>query len=149
MADTDARVKIAGSEYWLMIDPDNGTNYSNLVCITDHNLSGSNATNSSTTYCGSFSAPGDQTQSLGFNGLIVKDPETGEISAPDLFTLFQNRTPFAWKYGALIPTAGDITKTGHGYFSAYGENFSASDFGKMSGTIAVDGPITQTIEVGS
>lgn len=144
---TDTRMKIAGGEYWLFIDPEGGTNYSNIVCLTDHNLSLSNATNTTQTYCGSFSTAGDQTQSIAFNGLIVLDPETGEISAPDVFTLAQNRSVFSWRYGRGVdPTAVDFIKSGSGFFSAYNENFTAADFATFGGTIQVDGDVTQEFE---
>lgn len=145
---TDNRLKIAGGEYWLFIDPERDGSFDNIVCLTDHNLSLSNATNTTQTYCGSFSTAGDQTTSIAFNGLIVIDPETGEISAPDIFTLAQNRSVFDWKYARGVdPTAVDFIKSGAGFFSAYNENFSASDFATFGGTIQVDGPITQEFEI--
>lgn len=144
---TDNSIKIAGGEYWLFIDPNNGTDFSNVVCLTDHNLNLSNATNTTQTYCGSFSTAGDQTKSVDFNGLITLDAETGQISAPDIFTLAQNRSVFSWKYARGVdPTSVDIIKSGSGFFSSYTEGYSASDFATFSGTIQIDGDITQEFE---
>lgn len=143
----DNRQKIAGGEYWLFIDPNGGTDYSNVVCLTDHSLTLSNASNTTQTYCGSFATAGDQTKSIAFNGLIVIDPETQEISAPDLFTLAQNRSVFSWKYAkGENPSSVDFIKSGSGFFSAYNENYTASDFAQFGATIQVDGPIIQEFE---
>jgi hypothetical protein len=145
MADTNIDAK----EYWLFIDPAGGTDYSNVVCGTDFNLSLSNSTNNRQTFCGPKSTPGDQTVTIPYNGEIIKDPTTGELSAPDIFTLAQNQTTFSWKSGKLNPGAGDITKTGRGYFSSYQETFNSTDVAKFSCTITVDGLVDQVIETGS
>lgn len=144
-----AETNISGGEYWLMIDPEDGTDYSNVVCLTDHELSLSNSTQTKQTYCGPLSIPGDQSQSIAFNGIIVKDPDTGRLSAPDVYTLAQNKTTFSWKSGSLNPEGGDITKTGRGYFSAYREGYQSADLASFSATLQVDGTVAQVIETGS
>lgn len=144
-----AQTNIDGGKYWLYIDPLGGTDFSNLVCLLDHTFTMSNSTNTRQTYCGTKSTPGDQTQSVAFNGEIMINPDDGNLSAPDVFTLTQNQASFSWQIRAETPIAGDITKTGNGYFSAYNENYTAANVAGFGATISVDGDVVQTIEVGS
>ncbi len=141
--------EIGKSAYALFIDPLGGTDYSNIICLTDFNIALSNSTNTKTTMCGTISSPGDQSVTIPLNGVIEKDVTTNEISAPDLFDLAQDSRTFSWKIQAVDPVALDITKEGRGYFSSYNENYTGTDFAAFGATIAVSGPIVQTIESGS
>ena len=144
---TDNRTKIAGAEYWFFIDPTGGEDYSIVVCLESHSLSLSNSASTKTTYCGSVSTPGDQTKSWDMSGIIVKDPTTGEISAPDLFTLAQNKSTFGWKSAKGVdPTNADFIREGKGFFTSYSEGYTSTDFATFSGTVSVDGDITQEFE---
>lgn len=140
--------EIKGGEYWLMIDPAGGTDYTNLVCLTDHDINLTNSTQTKQTYCGPLSVPGDQSQNISFNAVIIRNPDSGRMSAPDIYTLAQNKTTFSWKSAAIAPINGDVTKTGKGYFSSYREGYSAADLASFSATLQVDGLVTQTIETG-
>jgi hypothetical protein len=140
---------ISGGTYWLYIDPAGGSNFSNIVCLTDHSFTINNTTSTRQTYCGTKSNPGDQTQSISLNGEIMTDADTGDVSAPDIFSLVQNKTTFTWKISPETVGADDFVKTGSGYFSAYTENYTAADVAKFSATISVDGNVTQTYATGS
>lgn len=135
--------------YFLFIDPANGTNYDNVVCLNTFDFAFATSTNNSTTMCGPSSSPGDTTATINLSGETLLDPLTGKISAPALFTLTQNRTIFSWLIGKLIPTAADMTKTGHGFFSNYTENYSATNKALFGATISIDGTVNQVIETGS
>jgi len=144
-----AEEKIGSSTYFLFIDPLGGTAYSNVVCIENFDISGSVGTTDASTMCGPDSEPGDISASISLTAQTLLNPDTEEISAPDLFDLFNNKTTFSWKIGKAIPGATDFTKTGDGYFSAYGEQYSKDSKGKFTATITVAGSIVQTIGAGS
>lgn len=140
---------ISKSTYFLWIDPAGGTDYSNVVCLTSHDFNLSNSTINGETYCGPSSSPGEQTQTINLSGETLLDPDTGKISAPDIFTLAQDNTIFSWMIGVAVPAPGDFTKTGDGFFSSYTENYSATAKGLFSASISVDGDVVQTVEAGS
>lgn len=137
--------KIEANSYFLFIDPAGGTAYDNVVCLINHSFAGTTETNDASSMCGPDSSPGDTSATIPFTGFTMLDPATGEISAPDIFTLWQDKTNFAWKIGKATPETGDMTKTGTGYLSAYGENYDNGQKGQFSGTITVTGPVTQTV----
>jgi hypothetical protein len=139
--------KITGNNYFLFIDPTgpDGTAFSNIMCLVNFNFAGTTGTTDASSMCGPDVSPGDITATVPFTAQTILDPATGEISAPDVFDLWQNRDSFSWKIGRVTPAAGDITKTGNGFFSAYGENYDLNAVGAFSGTISVQGPITQTV----
>ncbi len=137
--------KIAASTYLLWIDPAGGTTYDLVACLNNFGLSGSVSTNDASTMCGPGSTPGTLTYDIALDAVYIINPDTGIISAPGLFDLFQNRTSFTWKIGPAIPAAGDVTKTGAGYLSKYDEKFDKAAPAGFSGTITVDGLIDQDV----
>ena len=144
-----AEAKISPSTYFLFIDPLGGTAYSNVVCLENFDFSGSVGTTEASTMCGPDSAPGDITASISLTAQTLLDPVSGKISAPDLFDLFNDKTTFSWKIGKASPDATDFTKTGSGYFSAYGEQYSKDANGKFTATITIAGAVVQTVGSGS
>lgn len=135
--------------YFLFIDPANGTDYDNVVCLLTFDFAYATSVNNATTMCGPSSSPGETTATINLSGETLLDPDTGKISAPDLFTLIKNRTTFSWMIGKLTPAGGDVTKTGSGFFSNYTENYSATAKGAFGATISIDGDVTQVVEAGS
>lgn len=146
-----AERKIKPSDYLLYIDPNGGTSYSNVVCLESFDLSASVGTTEASTMCGPDSAPGDITASISGTGQTLLDPDTGKISAPDLFDLLQDKSDFSWKIQRAggNSVAGDFSKSGDGYFSQYSENYTKDANGKFGFTIAVKGEMTQVIASGS
>lgn len=141
-----ATLKITADTYFLFIDPAGGTSYDQVVCLTDFNYSGSTGVNDASTMCGPDQSAGDLSSTIGLNAAYMLDPATGEITAPEIFTLWQDKSIFGWKIGKATPEAGDVTKTGQGFFSAYGETYQRGQPAGFSATIAVKGSITQVIE---
>jgi len=137
------RQVIARTNGLLLIDPAGGTDWQLPICLTDVTLNGTTATNNSSTFCGDVSQPGDKSSTLNITGAQFLDPDTDEIDFGSLFTLWNNSTVFSWKLGPIAPIAGDIIKTGLGYFSSYGETNNNSG-ASWSGTIQTTGGITQT-----
>lgn len=138
--------KIEKATIFLFIDPAGGTDYSNVVCLENFSFSRSVATVDASTICGPDSSPGDITGSVNMAGQTFLEPDSGKISAPDLFDLIENKETFSWKISPAVPVNGDMIKTGNGYFSSYQEDYNFSDNGKFSATISIAGNVTQTIE---
>jgi hypothetical protein len=138
--------KIPANSYFLLIDKTAvGTTYDNVMCLINFSFDASSAVNDDSTMCGPDNSAGVQTATIPFTGKTFIVPGTGAISAPDIFTIWQNKTTIAWKIGKATPTTGDMTKTGKGFLNAYGEAYDTNATGNFSGTITVTGPITQAI----
>jgi hypothetical protein len=138
--------KIPANSYFLLIDKTGvGTTYDNVMCLINFSFDASSAVNDDSTMCGPDNSAGVQTATVPFTGKTFIVPGTGAISAPDIFTIWQNKTTIAWKIGKATPTTGDMTKTGKGFLNAYGEAYDTNATGNFSGTITVTGPITQAI----
>jgi hypothetical protein len=138
--------KIPANSYFLLIDSTGaGTTYDNIMCLLNFSFDATTAVNDDSTMCGPDSSPGTQTATVPFTGKTFLQPGTGNISAPGMFTLWQNKTAIAWKIGKATPAAGDMTKTGKGFLSAYGETYDTGITAGFSGTINVTGPVTQTL----
>jgi hypothetical protein len=138
--------KIPANSYFLLIDKTGvGTTYDNVMCLINFSFDASSAVNDDSTMCGPDNSAGVQTATIPFTGKTFIVPGTGAISAPDIFTIWQNKSTVAWKIGKATPTTGDMTKTGKGFLSAYGEAYDTNATGNFSGTINVTGPITQAI----
>jgi len=140
-----AALKIEPNTYLLFIDPLGGTSYDEVVCLTNVGFAGSTAINDNSSFCGPDSSPGNLTSTVAVAGQIMLDPESGEITAPSLFTLWQTKASFGWKIGPAVPAAGDIVKSGNGFFSAYNEDYPNGNIGVFNATISVQGDITQTV----
>jgi len=143
------KTKIQPKQYFLFMDEEGGTDYKTIVCLLDHTFSSNIAVNDASSMCGPDSAPGDQTSNISLNGQLVLDPEADEISAASIFELHQNKTTIGWKIGRGVPEAGDVTKEGTGFFSAYTETSNKDNVTTFTAQISVKGLITQTIETGS
>jgi hypothetical protein len=143
---TATGTKIPANSYFLLIDKTGvGTTYDNVMCLINFSFDASSAVNDDSTMCGPDNSAGVQTATIPFTGKTFIVPGTGAISAPDIFTIWQNKTTIAWKIGKATPTTGDMTKTGKGFLNAYGEAYDTNATGNFSGTITVTGPITQAI----
>jgi hypothetical protein len=141
-----AERKITGNSYLLFIDPAGGTSYDLVVCLLNFSLAATTASNDASSFCGLDSTPGDQSATIPFTAQTLLDPDDADQdSAPTVFDLWQDKTTIGWKIGPVTATGGDMTKTGQGFFSAYGENYDNNAVGQFSGTISVKGDITQTV----
>jgi len=139
--------KIAANSYLLFIGEAGGSEYLNIVCLTNYNISMTIETVDAGSQCGPASFTGELSANIPFSGFTLLDPVTGEISAPDIFEIAKNKTVFNWKIGPAVPVPGDMVKTGLGYFSAYNENYDEGKFGAFGGTITVSGDVVQSITI--
>lgn len=144
-----AERKITSKTQFLFIDPAAGTDYLVVSCLNSVNYNLSVAVQDASSYCGPDQSAGDITSTIGLDAQYLLDPDIDKISAAGIFTLAQDKTTFSWKIGPAVPEAGDITKNGLGFFSAYAETHSKDTVSGFTGTIAVKGETTQTEETGS
>lgn len=141
-----AERKINAKTVLLFIDPLGGTAYSTVVCVTNIDFGITNNEVDADSFCGPDKIPGTQEYSSSFDAQILLDPNTGKISADEIFTLAQNRTTFSFKISPAVPVAGDIVKTGQAFFSEYSENYSTDSVATFTATLGVKGAVTQTVE---
>jgi hypothetical protein len=140
-----AETKIDANSYFLFVDPAGGVSYKDVVCLINFSFAATTTMNDASTMCGPDTSPGDQSSTIPFTGQTMLSPDTGRTSAASLFTVWQDKTLVGWKIGKATPATGDMTKTGQGYLSAYGENYDNGQKGQFSGTITVAGDVTQAI----
>lgn len=134
-----------GSDIVLAIDPNNGTNYYLIVCLTTNSLERTTAVIDAGSKCGPLLLPGVQSITLPFTFNDMFDTNNGEISESNLHPLWASSQTISWKFGKLIPAAGDVTYTGAGYISDLKTSAALNQPVQTTGTISVQGNITQLI----
>lgn len=139
------RRQIAGKDIILAIDPAAGTNYDLIVCLTSNSLERTTAVIDAGSKCGPELLPGIQSITMPFAFNDVFDTANGEISESALHPLWASSQTISWKFGPVTPVAGDVTYTGLGYISDLKTTAANNQQVQTTGTISVQGNITQTI----
>jgi hypothetical protein len=139
-----AQRKVIGKDILLFIDPNGGTQYETLVCLTSNGLNRTTSITDAASKCGPDSQPGSQTISIPFSGQIAVDPDAGKASEGDLHGLWADSTQIGWKIGPAIPIDGDVIYEGKGFISDLSstQDMNGATF---TSTIAVSGAVTKTI----
>lgn len=143
-----AERKVNGKDILLMIDPAGGEAYKTIVCLTCNSKKLTTAILDAASKCGPDSQAGAQTVLVDFTGQVVVDPDADRVSEGDLFPLWKNSTKIGWKIGPAVPTGGDVSYTGTGFISDLSDTYDMNG-ATFTGTIAVSGTPTQTIEPAS
>ncbi len=138
------RREISGNDVVLQIDPDGGTNYILLVCLTSNSLERTTNEIDAASKCGPNLLPGTQQIKVPFEFIDVLDTTNSEISEEALHPLWANKSIISWKFGKVSPAAGDVTYTGTGFIGQLNTTAVQNDVVKTSSSIAVQGTITQT-----
>ncbi len=138
------RREISGNDVLLAIDPAAGTNYNLIVCLTSNSLERTTAVIDAGSKCGPNLLPGVQTITMPFAFYDVLDTANGEISEEALHPLWAGSTTISWKFGKVTPEEGDVTYTGLGYISDLKTTAAQNQPTSTTGTISVQGTITQT-----
>lgn len=114
--------------------------YKMVVCAEDSNLDGSTEVNTRDTKCGVYKTFGNTSWTLTGSGMANATPDSDEVSADEILTIFQDGTPVLWK---ITHTTGDtiIYRQGQGTFSAYSETHPAADLVGFDYTLEVDGDV--------
>lgn len=140
-----AERKINPKDTLLFIDPLGGTAYDTVVCLTGIEFGITNNEVDADSFCGPDKVPGTQEYSSSFDGLILADPDTGKISAAEIFELAKQRTVFSFKIAPAVPVEGDMVKTGLAFFSEYTETFSNDAVAAFTATLGIKGSVTQVV----
>lgn len=140
-----AKREISGNDILLAIDPDGGTNYILLVCLTQNSLERTTNVIDAASKCGPNKLPGVQDIKVPFTFYDALNTANGEFSETALHPLWANKTTISWKFGPSIPVAGDVTYTGKGFIGQLNTAAAQNAAVTTTGTIEVQGTITQTV----
>lgn len=126
--------KVAGGTMLLMIDPNGGSTYETVVCLTSVTKNDSVSVVDASSACGPDKSPGTLELSYGFEGFLLQDPNTG-VSGTDLRILLRNKATIGWQIAPVSPQIGDEVESGTGYLSELSATFAFDSAGTFSGTI--------------
>ncbi len=143
-----ARREISGNTILLSIDPNNGTDYKLVVCLTSNSLNFATNQIDASSKCGPSILPGTQTFTAPFEFHDVLDTTNSEISAEALYALLISKATFSWRWGAAIPAAGDVVWTGNGFLATLNLVAAQNTPVTGSGEIAIQG-IPLAVKTGS
>ena len=130
-----AEHKIEGSNMLLFIDPDGGTDYNIVVCLTSVGKADSITVVDASSACGPDKSPGTLELSYSFEGQHLQDPTTGSISGTDLRILLRGEQTIGWKIAPETPVSGDEIESGTGFLSELSSTYAFDTVGTFTGTI--------------
>jgi len=137
--------KVQGGNMLLFIDPNGGTNYDMVVCLTSVGVSMSVQPVDASSACGPDKSPGALDISYNFEGQHLQDPNSGRISGTDLRILLNAEQTIGWKLSPETPVDGDEIQEGTGFISELSSTYNYSEVGTFSGSIMPYG--TPTVSV--
>jgi hypothetical protein len=143
-----AEHKVQGSNMLLFIDPDGGTDYNIVVCLTSVGKSDSITVVDASSACGPDKSPGTLELSYTFEGQHLQDPVTGSISGTDLRFLLRGEQTIGWMIAPETPVTGDEIESGTGYLSELSSTYSFDSVGTFTGTIQPYGTPSLSISGG-
>ncbi|CAB4144013.1 hypothetical protein UFOVP462_12 [uncultured Caudovirales phage] len=143
-----AEHKVQGGDMLLFIDPDGGTDYNIVVCLTSVGKSDSITVVDASSACGPDKSPGTLELSYSFEGQHLQDPVTGSISGTDLRILLRGEQTIGWMIAPETPVAGDEIESGTGYLSELSSTYAFDSVGTFTGTIQPYGTPTLSISGG-
>jgi hypothetical protein len=141
-----AEHKVAGGTMLLFIDPNGGTDYDMVVCLTSVSKSDSITVVDASSACGPDKSPGTLELSYAFEGQHLQDPTTGKISGTSLRQLLRAKTTIGWKIAPESPVAGDEIESGTGFLSELSSTYAFDSVGTFTGTIQPYGDPTLSID---
>lgn len=136
--------KISANDIALQISTDGGVTYPYLVCLTSFNFSRQTNIIDAASFCGPDTLPGAQTNTLTFEGQIMEDPVSGQISTDDLTDLQMTKQTINWKLGKLVPLIGDETEFGTAFVSEITKTGSVDTVVTFSGALGIYGQASHT-----
>lgn len=137
--------KVQGGNMLLFIDPNGGTDYSTVVCLTSVGTSDSVTVVDASSACGPDKSPGTLEISYSFEGQHLQDPDSGNISGTDLRLLLRSETTIGWKLSPETPVDGDEIQEGTGYLSELSSTYAFDSVGTFNGVIQPYGTPTITV----
>lgn len=130
-----AEHKVEGGNMLLFIDPNGGTTYDIVVCLTSVSKSDSITVVDASSACGPDKSPGTLELSYAFEGQHLQDPTTGSISGTDLRFLLRSEQTIGWKIAPETPIDGDEIEEGTGFIAELSSTYSFDSVGTFTGTI--------------
>ena len=137
--------KVSGGTMLLFIDPNGGTSYDTVVCLTSVGKSDSVNVVDAGSACGPDKSPGVLDISYSFEGQHLQDPVTGKISGTSLRSLLRSKTTIGWKIAPESPAIGDEIEEGTGFLSELSSSYAFDSVGTFSGSIMPYGTPTITV----
>jgi len=141
-----AEHKVAGGTMLLFIDPNGGTDYDMVVCLTSVSKSDSITVVDASSACGPDKSPGTLELSYAFEGKHLQDPTTGKISGTSLRQLLRAKTTIGWKIAPESPVAGDEIESGTGFLAELSSTYAFDSVGTFTGSIQPYGTPTLSID---
>ncbi|CAB4148462.1 hypothetical protein UFOVP535_5 [uncultured Caudovirales phage] len=130
-----AEHKVQGGDMLLFIDPDGGTDYNIVVCLTSVSKADSITVVDASSACGPDKSPGTLELSYAFEGQHLQDPTTGSISGTDLRFLLRSEQTIGWMIAPESPVTGDEIESGTGFLSELSSTYSFDSVATFSGAI--------------
>lgn len=130
-----AEHKVEGGKMLLFIDPNGGTDYDIVVCLTSVSKSDSVTVVDASSSCGPDKSPGTLELSYAFEGQHLQDPDSGKISGTDLRFLLRNQQTIGWKIAPESPITGDEIESGIGFLAELSSTYAFDSVGTFTGTI--------------
>jgi hypothetical protein len=130
-----AEHKVEGGNMLLFIDPNGGSSYDIVVCLTSVSKSDSVTVVDAASACGPDKSPGTLELSYTFEGQHLQDPNSGKISGSDLRLLLRAETTIGWKIAPETPVTGDEIETGTGFLSELSSTYAFDSVGTFTGSI--------------
>ena len=140
-----AEHKVQGGNMLLFIDPNGGTNYDMVVCLTSVGTSISVQPVDASSACGPDKSPGALEISYSFEGQHLQDPDSGKISGTNLRLLLNAEQTIGWKLSPETPVEGDEIQEGTGFISELSSTYAFDSVGTFTGTIMPYGTPTITV----
>jgi hypothetical protein len=140
-----AEHKVQGGNMLLFIDPNGGTDYDLVVCLTSVGVSMSVGVVDASSACGPDKSPGALEISYTFEGQHLQDPDTGKISGTNLRLLLNAEQTIGWKLAPETPVEGDEIQEGTGFISELSSTYAFDSVGTFTASIMPFGEPTVTI----
>ncbi len=144
-----AEHKVQGGNMLLFIDPNGGTDYDLVVCLTSVGVSMSVGVVDASSACGPDKSPGALEISYSFEGQHLQDPDSGKISGTNLRLLLNAEQTIGWKVSPETPVDGDEIMEGTGFISELSSQYNFDSIATFSGAIMPYGTPTISVYSGS
>lgn len=136
--------KVSANDMAVQISRDGGVTYPYVVCLTGFEFDRETAIIDAKSFCGPDTLPGAITNTLTFEGQMMEDPASGQVSTDDLTDMQMTKQAINWKFGKLLPSIGDETEYGTGFVSKITKTGAVDTVVTFSGAIGIYGQASHT-----
>jgi hypothetical protein len=131
--------KIAANTLLLFLREVGQTDFNNVVCLTNHGIQLTRGTNDDATFCGPDSSPGTLSGTIPIAGKTFLNPETNQVSAPQLMDWMIDGTTLEFRQSVAEPVDGDWVIEGELFFSDFSTTYDVDQTGAFSATANIKG----------